>query len=57
MKTYTVYNLKFANILARKGFQMLGTGVNTKNPKYFVYFFEDTEEFRTELAKLIQQAN
>lgn len=57
MKTYTIYNLRFANILARKGFQLVATGVNFKNPKYMVYHFEDTEELRAELAKLMQKAN
>ena len=55
MKTYTVYNLKIANKLARKGFKLIATGINNKNPKYFVYFFEDTEEFRAELQSLINQ--
>lgn len=57
MKTYTVFNLRFANILAQKGFQMVGSGINIKNPKYMVFHFEDTEEFRAELAKLTKKAN
>ena len=55
MKTFTVFNLKFANILARKGHQIVSVGINDKNPKYYVYNFEDTEEFRKDLAALTQK--
>ncbi len=57
MKTYTIFNLRFANILARKGFQLVGTGVNYENPKFFVYHFEDTPELRAELKRLMQINN
>lgn len=53
MKQYTIFSLRIANELAKRGFAIQGTGVNIKNPKYCVFYFEDTEELRAELNKLI----
>ena len=52
MKQYTVFSLRIANILARQGFQIIGSGVNAKNPKLSVFYFEDTPEFRKSLQQL-----
>lgn len=46
MKDYVVYSLRLANLLACKGFQIKGVGVNKNNPKYNVYYFENTEELK-----------
>lgn len=45
-KDFIVFSLKMANVLANKGFKMTKSKVNVKNPKYMVYFFEDTPELR-----------
>ena len=52
MKQYTVFSLRIANILARQGFAIVGSGVNAKNPKLSVFYFEDTPEFRAALESL-----
>lgn len=52
MKQYTVFSLRIANILARQGFEIVGSGVNAKNPKLSVFYFEDTPAFRAALDKL-----
>lgn len=51
-KNYTVYSLRLANQLVSKGFKIVGTGINDKNPKYNVFFFENTEEFRKVLKDI-----
>lgn len=45
-KNFVVYSLKLANSLIKKGFEIKGSGINIQNPKYTVYFFEDTEQLR-----------
>ena len=45
-KNFIVYSMRVANALIRKGFEMIGSRVNYKNPKYMVYLFEDTQELR-----------
>lgn len=55
MNDYVVYNLKIANTLINKGFEMVGTGINTQNPKYRVFYFKDTSELRAAINELIKQ--
>lgn len=50
-KDYVVYSLRLANILSNKGFQIKGTRINYKNPKYTVFMFEDTEELRKAIKR------
>ena len=51
-KDYVVYSLKVANILARKGFKIKKSSINTKFPKYMVYYFADTPELRAAIAEI-----
>jgi hypothetical protein len=51
-KTYVVFSLRIANELVRRGFKIIETGINTENPKYKVFYFEDTEEFRAALNEI-----
>lgn len=46
MKDYAVFSLRLTNILANKGFQIVRSKVNYKNPQFLVYYFEDTPELR-----------
>lgn len=55
MKQFTVFSLRIANILAKKGYEILGSGVNAKNPKYSVFYFEDTPQLRAEIEELIKR--
>ena len=52
MKQYTVFSLRIANVLVRQGFEIVGSGVNAKNPKLSVFYFEDTPAFREALESL-----
>lgn len=52
MKPYTVFSLRIANVLVRQGFEIIGSGVNAKNPKMSVFYFEDTPKFREALESL-----
>ncbi len=54
MKDYVIYNLRLANLLAQKGHPIKSVGINKNNPKYSVYYFEDTAELR-ELVKSFKQ--
>lgn len=56
MKRYTVFSLRIANELVSKGFKVINTGINIKNPQYKVFFFEDTNELRAEIERLSAQA-
>lgn len=51
-KTYVVFSLRIANELVRRGYQIIETGINTENPKYKVFYFEDTEDFRRTLEEV-----
>ena len=52
MKDYVIYSLKVANALTRKGFEVKATGINTKFPKYLVYYFADTPELRAAITEI-----
>lgn len=56
MKPYTVFSLRIANILVRQGFEIIGSGVNAKNPKLSVFYFDDTPAFRAALKRLTDKA-
>lgn len=51
-KRYMVYRLSVANELVNRGYKIIDTGINLRNAKYRVFFFEDTEELRAEVAKV-----
>lgn len=46
MKKFTCYSLARATKLVDMGFPVIDTALNTKDPRYKVFYFEDTEEFR-----------
>ena len=50
-KDYVVYSLKVANFLMNEGFKLKGSAINTKFPKYMVYYFENTTELRAAIDK------
>lgn len=41
-----VYSIKLANRLAYYGYSVKAVGINKNNPKYNVYYYEDTKEIR-----------
>lgn len=52
MNKYYIFSLRLANALTENGFEIIGRGINTRNPKYSVFYFEDTKELRNTLQKL-----
>lgn len=53
MALYAVFNMKVANELEKQGFRVIKMDKNHKNPRYMVYYFEDSVEFREALHPLI----
>jgi hypothetical protein len=51
-KYFVIYSLRIANALARKGFQIVDSRVNYKNPQYMVYMFEDTPQLQSAIKNL-----
>ena len=55
MILYTVFSRRVANELEKLGFRIVKTERNHKNPKFLVYYFEDSIEFRDALRPLIMK--
>jgi len=53
MALYAVFNMKVANELEKQGFKVVKMDKNHKDPRYMVYYFEDSVEFREALHPLI----
>lgn len=52
MKRYTVFSLRIANELVKRGYPIVETSINVKFPQYKVFIFEDTEELRRTLDEV-----
>ena len=53
MVYYTIYTQKVANQLESRGFRVQKIVPNHKNPRYVVYYFEDTVELRAALQAIL----
>lgn len=53
MQLYSIFMTWIAAKLCNSGFPILRMSRNQKNPKYMVYQFEDTKEFRNTLAAIL----
>jgi len=53
MALYAVFNIRVANKLEKQGFKVIKMDVNHKNPRYMVYYFEDSVELREAIHPLI----
>lgn len=53
MVYYTIYTQKVANQLESRGFKVIKIVPNRKNPRYVVYYFEDTVELRAALRAIL----
>ena len=53
MVYYTIYTQKVANQLESRGFKVQKIVPNHKNPRYVVYYFEDTVELRAALRTIL----
>lgn len=51
-KPFYVFALRVANGLVDQGFELLGTSIDFKNPKFKVFLFEDTDELRDAVWEL-----
>ena len=52
MDKFIVFSQKIAHELKKQGYEIIGTGINIKNPKYTVFYFEDTPELRKAVEEL-----
>lgn len=55
-KTYTIFTVRLASKLQDMGFKLVGTGINFQQPKYKVFFFEDSEALRDALKEDLRNA-
>jgi len=55
MALYTIFMQRIANELESKGFNVVKMATNKKNPKYMVYYFEDTVELREALRSILNK--
>lgn len=44
MSKYRVYTIRLARYLTEKGYRIIGTTQDLKNPDFINWFFEDTPE-------------
>lgn len=51
-KDYAIFSLRIAHQLTKKGFEVKNTGINTSNPKYKVFYFENSDELREAVRQL-----
>ena len=55
MHLFSVFMPHIAAELTEKGFKIIRTEPNKKNPKYLVYKFEDTPEFQLTLKQILRK--
>ena len=55
MVYYTIYTQKVANQLESRGFKVVKIAPNRKNPRYVVYYFEDTLELHEAIHQLLDK--
>lgn len=53
MALYAIFNIRVANELEKQGFKVIKMDVNHKNPRYMVYYFEDSVALREAIHPLI----
>ena len=52
-KKLAILSLWMARELEKRGFQHVKIGINYNQPKYNVYYFEDSNELRSEINKIL----
>ena len=53
MVLYTIFTQKIANQLESRGFKVMKIAPNYKNPRYVVYYFEDSVALRKALQEIL----
>ena len=48
-----ILSLRMARELEKRGFQHVSLGINYNQPKFNVYYFEDSNEIRNEINKIL----
>lgn len=51
---YTICALWLAEELESRGFKCIGTDKNKNKPEFHVFYFEDSEELRKEVNKILR---
>ena len=52
METYKIYTKRIALALRKRGFKLIGTGINENFPQFDTYIFEDSEELRNAIFEI-----
>lgn len=55
MNLYTIFMQRVANQLEGRGFRVVKIAKNHKDPRYNVYYFEDTVELREALREILHK--
>ena len=55
MNLYTIFTPALAAKLVRRGFEIVKTAPNKKNPNFIVFYFENTIDFQIALQKLLEK--
>lgn len=55
MHLFSIFMPRVAAQLQEKGFKLIKTEVNKKNPKFLVYKFEDTPELQLALIEVLRK--
>lgn len=51
---FQVFSKRIAHLLTKRGFKIVKTGINNKQPQYYTYFFEDTEALRAAFQEIVE---
>lgn len=57
MKEFTIYSSRVAAELRKRGFKIVGTGINEAHPQFDTYIFEDSQELREALTSITLKRN
>lgn len=55
MHLFSIFMPRVAAQLQEKGFKLIKTEINKKNPNFLVYKFEDTPELQMALQKVLKK--
>lgn len=55
MKYYVVFSKRLSKALISNGFELIKTEKNKNNPKYNVYIFEETQELKNNICKILRK--
>lgn len=51
-KNYKIFTLKLANMLVKRGFQIIDWEINTNRPNFKVFIFENSKELQDAISEI-----